>query len=410
MPKKNIGRKIALRREEEASSSEQKKTRQRYEQEYYPVQPEVSLRSYKKTAIGFLSLAIALLLAIVYVSFSSATITVIPRETEGGVEITAEVRQDPTDGEIAGEIKTIVLEGERIQAISGETHEVPAKATGTVKLINDWSKSQQLVATTRLLSKEGILFRLKNGLTIPAKNSLMAEVYADKPGKEGNLPPTSFTIPGLNKDLQKQIYATSDTSMGGGVLMKIGVGQGDVERASEEIAKQIMENGTAEIKKMWELGLGNAEIYEKKFLLVESNPPPGSDAKSFKVKAKVRVSGIRYDRENLYALAEEKLKQKAGADEELVSADMENFSVEVVKIDPETNIATLKAKLNGKFSITEKSSILDPDQLVGLTKISVQNYLRGFHSVEDVKVKISPFWLKRLPNLRDRINIKVITK
>ena len=409
MPRKTTGKKIAHKTEEEFSSGAPKKAQ--YESEYYPApKPEVSLRSYKKTAIGFLSLAIALLLAIAYVSFSRATITVIPRETDESVELYAEVRTEPTEGEVEGENKTISLEGERIEAISVETHEVPAKATGTVKLINDWSKSQHLVATTRLLSKEGVLFRLKKSVTVLAKGSLAAEVYADKTGKEGNLAPTSFTIPGLIKNLQKQIYATSIAPMSGGVIMKVGVGQGDVDRAAEEIAKQIMENGMAEIKKMWELGLGNAEIYQKKFLSIESNPPPGSDAKSFKVKAKVQVTGIRYDKEKLYALAEAKLKQKAGADEEMVSVDRDNFTVEVSKIDTETNIATLKAKLTGKFSITEKSQILDPDQLVGLTKSSVESYLRGFHAIESAEVKISPFWLQRLPNLKDRIKIKVITK
>lgn len=409
MPKKIAGKRTAHKTEEEYSSGAPKKAQ--YEPEYYPAPaPEVSLRSYKKTAIGFLSLAIALLLAIAYVSFSSATITVTPRETDGSIEITAEVRTDPAEGEVEGEIKTISLEGERIEAISGETHEVPAKATGTVKLVNDWSRSQQLVATTRLLSKEGVLFRIKKSVTVPARATLMAEVYADKTGKEGELPPTTFTIPGLNNDLQKQIYATSAVPMSGGVIQKVGVGAGDVDRAAEEIAKQIMENGMAEIKKMWELGLGNAEIYQKKFLSVDSNPPPGSDAKSFKVKAKVQVTGIRYNKEKLYALAEAKLKQKAGSDEELVSVDRDNFTIEVSKIDTETNIATLRARLAGKFSITEKSAVLDPDQLVGLTKTSVQNYLRGFHSIEDVKVKISPFWLNRLPNLKNRINIKVITK
>lgn len=409
MPKKITGKRTAHKTEEEYSSGASKKAQ--YDREYYPAPaPEVSLRSYKKTAIGFLSLAIALLLAIAYVSFSSATITVTPRETDGSIEVLAEVRTDPTEGEVEGEIKTISLEGERIEAVSGETHEVPSKATGTVKIINDWSRSQQLVATTRLLSKEGVLFRLKKSVNVPARGSLMAEVYADKTGRAGELAPTTFTIPGLNNDLQKQIYATSLAPMSGGVILKVGVGQGDVDRAAEEIAKQIMENGMSEIKKMWELGLGNAEIYQKKFLSVESNPPPGSDAKSFKVKAKVQVTGIRYDKEKLYSLAEAKLKQKAGADEELVSVDRDNFTVEVAKVDTETNIATLKAKITGKFSITEHSSVLDPDQLVGLTKTSVQNYLRGFHSIEEVKVKISPFWLNRLPNLKNRINIKVITE
>lgn len=381
------------------------------EEVYYPPEAErISLSSYKKTALGFLSLAVLLLTAIAYVSFARATVTVVPRITENEVEITAGVRSDPAEGEVLGEVKTITLEGERIEAVTGETRELPANAVGNVKVINNSPRPMLLVATTRLLSKEGVLFRLKKAVTVSSKSSVAAEVYADKPGKEGNIPPTSFTIPGLSQEMQKQIYATSEAAMTGGVVMRVGVGQEDVNRAAEEVAKQIMENGSSEIKKMWEAGLGNAEIYQKKILSAEADPPIGSDAKSFKVKAKVQITGVRYDKEKLYALAEAKLKEKSGADVSLVSTDMENFDIEVVKVDSETNIATLRAKLKGRFSITEHSQVLDPDQLVGLTKSSAESYLRGFHSVESVEIKISPFWLQRLPNLKDRINIKVITK
>lgn len=398
MPKRQISRRIASKTEEP-------------EEVYYPPESErLSLSSYKKTAIGFLSLAILLLTAIAYVSFARATVTVMPRITENEAEVTAGVRSDPAEGEVAGEIRTIILEGERIEAVTGETREMPANAVGTVKIINNSSRPMLLVATTRLLSKDGVLFRLKKAVTVSAKSSSAAEVYADKPGKEGNIEPTTFTIPGLSQELQKQIYATSEAAMTGGVVMRAGVGQEDVNRAAEEVAKQIMENGSNEIRKMWESGLGNAEIYQKKILAVESDPPIGSDARSFKVKARVQITGIRYDREKLYSLAEAKLKEKSGADVSLVSTDADNFVVEVVKVDSETKVASLKAKLKGNFSITEKSKVLDPDQLVGLTRSSAESYLRGFHSVESVEIKISPFWLRRLPNLKDRINIKVITK
>lgn len=372
---------------------------------------QVSLRSYKKTAFGFLGLAAALLLAIAYVSFSKATVIVTPRATEAVVEMATEVRKEPTDGEISGEVKSLVLEGEIIEEISGEKSEVPGVATGTIKIINDHTRSQQLVATTRFLSENGVLFRLKKGVAVPAGSSLKAEVYADKLGKEGNIAASKFIIPGLNKDLQKKIYGLSEEPMTGGVAMKTGVSQGDVDRAGEEIARELLTKGMDELKKLWIAELGNAELYQRKILQVSADPKVGSEAKSIKVRAKVRIGGIRFDREKLYTLLEAKLlKERGSADEELTSVDREGFDAEISKLDMETGTASIQGKLRGIFSITERSAILDPEQLVGLTKSSAESYLRGFHSVEDVKIKISPFWLQRLPNLKDRINIKVITK
>lgn len=372
--------------------------------------PQVSLRSYKKTAFGFLGLAAALLLAIAYVSFSKAAVIVTARAGEEIVEMITEVRKEPADGEIFGEVKSLVLEGERIEEISGEKSEVPAMATGTIKIINEFGRSQQLVATTRFLSKDGVLFRLKKGVLVPAKSSLKAEVYADKLGKEGNIAESKFTIPGLNKDLQKTIYGLGEEPMTGGVVLKTGVSQSDIDRAAEEIAIELLAKGMDELKNLWIAELGNAELYQKKILQVSADPKVGSDAKSIKVRAKVQIDGIRFDREKLYSLLEIKLKERSGADRELRGADGEGLVVEISKLDLEAGTASLKGKLRGVFGITERSAILDPEQLVGLTKSSAENYLRGFHSVEDVKIKISPFWLQRLPNLKDRINIKVITE
>src|SRR3989338_2595118 len=66
-------------------------------------------------------------------------------------------------------------------------------STGTVKIYNNLSFAQALVATTRLLSQEGVLFRLKSAVTIPAGGSVDAPVYADLPGVSGDIKPTRFT-------------------------------------------------------------------------------------------------------------------------------------------------------------------------------------------------------------------------
>ncbi len=370
----------------------------------------VSFRSYKKTALGFLSLAALLLAAIAYISFAKATVVVTPRATDGEVEVTSEVRKEPAAGEVAGEVRSIILEGERTQEISGEENDIPAQAVGMVRIINDGAQGQQLIANTRLLSPEGILFRIKNRVAVPGRGSAVAEVYADKAGKEGEIAPTRFTIPGLTAELQKKVYAVSEVTMTGGTVKKVGVSQGDIDRATEEIAKQLLGPGTEELKKMWIPGVGNTEIYKTRIAEASASEPLGSEAKSVKVRAKIEIIGVRYDRDKLYSIVLAKLKERANGDEVLSQIDSDGFRVEIANADSETGIASVRGTLRGKFSLSEKSPILDPDQLVGLTKSSAETYLRGFHAVEDVKVKISPFWLNRLPNLKDRINIKVIVK
>lgn len=96
--------------------------------------------------------------------------------------------------------------------------EEEAIASGQVTLKNTSSTSQPLVATTRLLSAEGVLFRLKEGVIVPANGEIVADVYADQAGASGNIGPTTFTIPGLAASRQAEVYGESSAPMTGGVV------------------------------------------------------------------------------------------------------------------------------------------------------------------------------------------------
>lgn len=92
-----------------------------------------------------------------------------------------------------------------------------AKATGAIEIVNTTKAARTLVATTRFLSPEGVLFRLDRTTSIPAGGRVSAAVTADQPGAQGDLAPASFTIPGLSEPVQKQIYGESKAPMHGGV-------------------------------------------------------------------------------------------------------------------------------------------------------------------------------------------------
>ncbi len=88
------------------------------------------------------------------------------------------------------------------------------KTTGAITIINDYSQSQYLVATTRFLTPEGVLFRLKNNVTVPAGGEMEAEVYADQPSVLPEVKPTKLTIPGLSTEKQQYIYGRLDETLG----------------------------------------------------------------------------------------------------------------------------------------------------------------------------------------------------
>jgi len=189
---------------------------------------------YKNIALSFVGAALILSIIVLFFSSAKATITVLPLEEEIKTEFITQInlenlKLEKNKNAAQGLLLETILEKEKTFQVS-KTETQEAQATGEVIIINNYSKDQPLVATTRLLSKEGILFRLSNTLRVPAGGRVKAKVYADKPGKEGEIGPTTFTIPGLWVGLQDKIYAISEKPMTGGI-QKIGyVTQKDIDQ------------------------------------------------------------------------------------------------------------------------------------------------------------------------------------
>ncbi|KKQ06848.1 MAG: hypothetical protein US15_C0002G0001, partial [Candidatus Moranbacteria bacterium GW2011_GWF1_36_4] len=101
------------------------------------------------------------------------------------------------------------------------------KAHGTVVVYNEYSAaSQQLVATTRLLTEDGKLFRLVAGVVVPGiseiegkiePGKIEVEVVADQSGEEYNIEESKFSIIGFKGGPKyEKIHARSIAKMIGG--------------------------------------------------------------------------------------------------------------------------------------------------------------------------------------------------
>lgn len=101
------------------------------------------------------------------------------------------------------------------------------KAEGTVVIYNNSSKDAQiLVASTRLETPEGKIYRIPSTVVVPGTRvesgktipgSKETKVIADKPGADYNIGLTDFTFPGLKDSPKfKTVFARSKTEMTGG--------------------------------------------------------------------------------------------------------------------------------------------------------------------------------------------------
>jgi len=366
------------------------------------LRPVVKSGWYRKIVIGFVALALIVGAFVMYVAYARATVTVHPRRAEVSTERVLSVASSPDGGdEIAGELAMVTVAGERTGAPS-EATVTDGIATGFVTLINESNEDQTLVATTRLLTPEGVLFRIKSRVNVLAKGRLKTEAYADQPGAGGDVGPSRFTIPGLNASLQKVIYAESDAPMKGGQVSTGVVSQSDIDQVEAGLREELVAQAKEELAKKI-AGDWSGQAFEIEDASRFQSAAAGETADGITIRLSIRVSTASFDREKAVEIAAEDLRRGLTSDRELagVSADAAKFELE--DADAQAGSASLRVAVRGESRVSLESPLFDATKLRGLDLDAVRAYFEGIEGVERVDVKFRPFWIKRMPDLADHI-------
>ncbi len=280
-------------------------------------------------------------------------------------------------------------------------------AKGEVIIINNSNQDQKLVAKTRLLSPDGLIFRLKNSILIPAKQRVKTTVQADQMGEKYDIGPTKFTIPGLSPILQEKIYAESKISMSGGIK-KVGiVMQKDIDEARNQIKEKLLEEGLEEIKQNLPAVDIDKIAYQPEIIFFDSSTKPGEEKDAFTVKMTLKIAGILVNERNLLAQTEAELAKQLPADQKILNKEPKTFEYKIKNYNQNEQTATFELRLSGKSILSTDSEKLNKNKFLGLSSKEIKNYLLGIESVKDVKVKFSPFFLTKAPNSEKRIFIKI---
>ena len=153
--------------------------------------------------------AIAATVSWAYINYPKVNVSIYPKSKDVSKEIKIVAKEgidssEISENEIPGKLVEMMISKSLDYDATGETYETDdGKARGKVKILNNYSQStQQLVATTRLLSTDGKLFRLVNDIVVPGMDGetpgeIEAAVIADKPGPDFNIGPSKFTIEGF---------------------------------------------------------------------------------------------------------------------------------------------------------------------------------------------------------------------
>jgi hypothetical protein len=410
----------------------------------------------RKLLILILAVSIGLFALISYIAFPGATIYIKPKFDNISYSVNVVLADKHKNQSLLGKNSPHVIASEEISVEIKQTKVFDTtgkvfngrNAIGQIKVINSSDEDWPLKGQTRFQTKDGIVFRIREGVIVPAaardeKGKLTKgeytvdveadpfDIYGHPIGDRGNIPPSSFTIPALSKYNRNVIWGESTKPMTGGVTSyHMVVQEEDVEAAKKQIqdnltamAREGLRSHIEEMNKMYHTNL--VFLDDRRYLdtqledLRVSDDIVGSQKEKFEVFAQIKAKGVAYDFDQLFAILKKELKARTHPDMQIREDSVNPDTVSYDVIDEDGNLGQIKitATVQGI-----EEYVIDPglepglrfsqklkEKILGMSTEEAQNYINNLPEVDAVRIKIWPMWLSGIPRIPENIEIKPLT-
>jgi hypothetical protein len=350
-----------------------------------------------------------------YLFFPKVTVNITPLTAEEKID--TQVKGVPGASDAIDSTPVRLLERDVPVTVTGtatdSSSSTTEKARGTVVIYNDYSSdAQSLVATTRLESPEGKIFRLVKSITVPGKTSspgaIEVEVVADQAGEGSNIQPSTFTIPGFkgsdkfDKFSGKSLKAMSGGGSGGSEIKSIA--RADLDKTEAEAKKQAEELFTKDL----ESSLVPGEVYLKESLQVTpleagNRPKEGIAASTFEYTRTYKMKAFLLQ-ENLL---KKKIEAAASKESQGVHVVVSNIGIDYGEVAPNYDDNTVSIKLHAtisKVADLEKDNL--KEKLLGRNADSIQAFLGENPGVQKIELEFNPKWFgSGIPKQASRVEV-----
>lgn len=374
-----------------------------YRLQTQPQSPEPPVKFYRTIALSFLAVTIILLGIVVYITSQKASIIIVAKEDNKKVNLTVEVGPAKQGAlTVSGTVTSTVFEHSVSYSTTGNKT-TDGIATGEITIYNKGSEEQTLIKTTRFLTKNNILFRLTDRVTVPAGGQVKAQIYADLPGATGNIPASNFTIPGLNADKQKIVYAENTTPLTNGIRQVGILKQEDIDAAKNDYKTKVKEVFSATLK--------NTDKEKPIISVLEGeltcDKKAGDEVSEFKISGSNNIALVTYNQEELVEIINHEISNKIDTTLEKVLSTNNDPQITVASTDPTKNTAELSVTQDVLVTIDANSEKLSPKSFAGKKKSEVEKYLFSLDHVSTATVSITPGWSSVIPGSADKIKVVV---
>src|SRR3989339_403266 len=370
-----------------------------------------SVGMYRKIALSFVVLTVVLLAVIFYFSFTRVTITLIPNQERVSNNLIFDIYDSENADSVSamgvpGIVRQITIEDKKEYQASG-SNVIGKEVVGKIDIINDYNKNQPLVATTRLISSDGKLFRLKETVNVPVGGLKDVEIYADEAKPEMATGPTTFTIPGLWAGLQDKIYAKNNTDIVYRQKVKKYIDETDIEKGEMDLKQQLLSSVKSKVNDIYK------DYDQVIFKIDEQSIKSNADGKineekdSFNISMKADVMVVAFDDETASKLAKNKFISSLPENKELLNFDENNIIYSLDNYNNSAGVASVNAAFEGKISLKGDSNIIDVEKILGLNKEQLETYLGDMPEIAGFEIEFYPKFIKKVPKLVDKIDIEI---
>lgn len=282
------------------------------------------------------------------------------------------------------------------------------QATGRVIIYNTQNSPQQLVATTRLESPEGNIYRIPEDITIPAKSNLEVTVTADQPGDDYNIGLSDFTIPGFKGSAKYElVYARSKTSISGGFVgTRKKVSEEDLANAKRVLEESIKTELLAEVGSQMPEGFVVFPDFSN--ITYEMLPMVEAGQSSVRVGIRGDISSVIF---NSGELSKYLASQRLNTSSPIGNIKVSDFSLldmsPVGELEGSTATSSIRFQVSGTsdFIYITEEALLAAD-LSGTRKNDLETILQKYPSIESANATIRPFWKDSFPSDPTKIKIE----
>lgn len=336
------------------------------------------------------------------------------------VKVTATENQTAVSGEFlatgsGGDLPFEILTVEKVASVEVEsegTETVNQSAQGTITIENKQDVPQQLIKNTRFETPDGLIFRIRDSVTIPAaKNgasgTLVTTVYADATGESYNVGPTTFTLPGLKGGATfTQVTARSSDAMKGGFAGP---------RPSVRAATRESKGQELRTKLATDIEKAISEAVPEGYILVpggsrvsyEPQPDQAAAGNSVQLSEKAVANVVVFPKD---ALARAVAYQVVGSynGQPITIEDASGLTLTPVGDLPVPGTEEFAFSLAGNTTVLWQ---VDPSKIAsavaGKTADSAETVLAGYPEVERAALVLRPFWNRSFPADPAKISVSV---